>query len=163
TPAGSDPCTSRSLAFTRSITPRAFSPKRMTMMPPTTSPLPSSSATPRRMSGPMRTCATSRTRTGVPLCVARSETFSMSSIDFSDAWYGRKPIAQVPILKSAKLGEIVLSALVDECVFEHPAHAGRIRANDRIDALGKLSADALEILHDPAARPIHVRAVFEDH
>src|SRR5438874_120171 len=36
------------------------------MMPPTTSPFPSSSATPRRISGPRRTWATSRTRIGVP-------------------------------------------------------------------------------------------------
>ena len=48
----------------------AFSPKRMTTMPPTTSPLPSRSATPRRISGPRRTCATSRTRIGVPPVVA---------------------------------------------------------------------------------------------
>ena len=57
----------------------------------------------------------------------------------------------------------MLSALIDECVFEDPADAGRIGSNDRIDALRKLAADALEILYDPAARPIHVRAVFEDH
>ena len=82
TPAGIECWTSWSLALTPSITFRAFSPKRMTMMPPTASPFPSSSATPRRMSGPRRTCATSRTRIGVPREFAPSETFSMSATDF---------------------------------------------------------------------------------
>ena len=42
----------RGVAFTRSMTLSAFSPWRMTTMPPTVSPRPSRSATPRRMSGP---------------------------------------------------------------------------------------------------------------
>lgn len=40
------------IKITRSMTLRTFSPKRTTTMPPTTSPLPSSSASPRRISGP---------------------------------------------------------------------------------------------------------------
>ncbi len=55
-----------SFSFTRSMVASAFSPYRMTTMPPTTSPRPSRSATPRRTSGAMCTSATSATRTGVP-------------------------------------------------------------------------------------------------
>ena len=44
---------------------RAFLPERITMMPPATSPWPSSSAMPRRISGPSCTVATSRSSTGV--------------------------------------------------------------------------------------------------
>ena len=45
----------------RSMTLSAFSPWRITTMPPTTSPSPSRSATPRRISGPSATVATSFT------------------------------------------------------------------------------------------------------
>ncbi len=44
----------------------AFSPCRMTTMPPTASPVPSRSATPRRGSGPRPTDATSDSRIGTP-------------------------------------------------------------------------------------------------
>ena len=46
-------------SLTRSITLSTFSPKRTMTMPPATSPLPSSSATPLRISGPSWTFATS--------------------------------------------------------------------------------------------------------
>ena len=52
--------------MTRLITLRAFSPCRMTTMPPTVSPRPSRSETPRRISGPISTRPTSRSSTGVP-------------------------------------------------------------------------------------------------
>ena len=56
---------SLSFSFSRWITWRAFSLCRMTTMPPTTSPRPSNSATPRRTWGPISTRATSRNKTGV--------------------------------------------------------------------------------------------------
>ena len=65
-PSGSDGLTSSSRCLTRSMTARAFSPWRITTTPPATSPLPSRSLTPRRISGPSATWPTSRTRTGVP-------------------------------------------------------------------------------------------------
>ena len=43
------------LALTASMTLRAFSPKRITMTPPATSPRPSNSTIPRRMSDPRTT------------------------------------------------------------------------------------------------------------
>ncbi len=66
TPAGREALSSLSLSFTRPMTARAFSPWRITTMPPTTSPWPSRSASPRRISGPRLTVATSESRTGVP-------------------------------------------------------------------------------------------------
>ena len=59
TPGGSEALRSASLCLTRSMTARAFSPERMTTMPPTTSPRPSRSAMPRRRLGPTCTVATS--------------------------------------------------------------------------------------------------------
>ena len=55
TPGGSDGSISFSFSLTRSITASAFSPLRITTMPPTTSPFPSRSVTPRRISGPRET------------------------------------------------------------------------------------------------------------
>ncbi len=78
-PSGSPPSISASFSFTRSMVASAFSPKRITTMPPTTSPRPSRSATPRRTSGASWTSATSATRIGVPDVVAPTTTFSMSS------------------------------------------------------------------------------------
>ncbi len=68
------------LALTRSMTSRAFWPCRMTTMPETTSPWPSSSATPRRMSGPRATFPRSLIRIGVPLGLAET-TMSSKSFD----------------------------------------------------------------------------------
>ncbi len=82
TPSGSDGFSSSSLAFTRSMTPSAFSPWRITTMPPTTSPSPLKSATPRRISGPSATVATSFTWMGVPPSALRT-SFSRSAMDFT--------------------------------------------------------------------------------
>ncbi len=82
TPFGSEGFSSSSFALTRSMTLSAFSPGRITTMPPTTSPSPSRSAMPRRISGPSATVATSFTSTGVPPSV-RSTRLSRSAIDFT--------------------------------------------------------------------------------
>jgi hypothetical protein len=67
------------LAFTRAMVSRAFSPLRMTITPPTASPSPSSSPMPRRISGPIRTSATSPISTGVPSGETMSGMRSRSS------------------------------------------------------------------------------------
>ena len=54
------------LSLTLSMTLRTFSPNLTTTMPAATSPWPSSSASPRRISGPSLMSATSFSRTGVP-------------------------------------------------------------------------------------------------
>ena len=66
TPSGRPLLISSIFALTLWITSSAFWPNRATTMPCTISPSPSSSASPRRSSGPSSTRATSRTRTGVP-------------------------------------------------------------------------------------------------
>jgi hypothetical protein len=62
------------------MTLRAFSPKRITMTPPATSPRPSNSTIPRRMSEPSTTWAMSRTSTGVPALLPTTIDW-MSSTD----------------------------------------------------------------------------------
>ena len=79
TPGGRPALTCSSFALTPWIVSRAFSPNRITTMPPTASPRPSSSAMPRRTAGPMLTRPSSATRTGVPFAVAPTTTFSMSA------------------------------------------------------------------------------------
>ena len=78
TPRGRPCWTSASFAFTPSIVVSAFWPNRITTMPPTASPRPSSSAMPRRIAGPMETRPSSATRIGVPARDACTTTFSMS-------------------------------------------------------------------------------------
>ena len=70
-----------SFALMLAIVVSAFCPNRITTIPPTASPRPSISATPRRTAGPMVTCPSSATRMGVPLGAAPTTTFSMSEID----------------------------------------------------------------------------------
>ena len=60
TPAGSVSSTLRSFAWTFSMVVRAFSPNRITTIPPTASPSPFQSSAPRRISDPSRASATSR-------------------------------------------------------------------------------------------------------
>ena len=79
TPGGKPSPSSAIRALTASMVAWAFSPERMTTMPPTTSPWPFTSAMPRRISGPSRTSATWPTVTGVPPS-ARRTTWRMSSM-----------------------------------------------------------------------------------
>ena len=80
TPEGSSPWISPTLAFTRSVTVRLFSPISMTAMAATASPLPSLVMVPCRIAGPNLTSATSFTKTGAPLS-ANSTISRMSSSD----------------------------------------------------------------------------------
>ena len=79
-PPGMPGASSASRSFTRSMVASAFSPKRMTTIPPTASPRPFRSATPRRTSGASRTSATSATRMGMPWPVEATTTSSMSPV-----------------------------------------------------------------------------------
>ena len=65
TPGGRLALSAASLALTASMVVRAFLPERITTTPPATSPSPSSSAIPWRISGPICTKATSLSITGV--------------------------------------------------------------------------------------------------
>ena len=80
-PAGSDGSISFNRAFTRSMTSRAFSPLRITTMPPTASPFPSRSEMPLRISGPSDTRPMSPMVSGVPFSFVLTTIFPMSSTD----------------------------------------------------------------------------------
>src|SRR5271166_6376381 len=58
--------------------------------------------------------------------------------DLRDSRHGFERIAHVPILQTAEVSEIVISTLVDESVFVHPARTGRVRADRGVHAGGKL-------------------------
>ena len=81
---------------------------------------------------------------------------------FRHARHAREPAPQVPVLEAAQVGERVPPGVVDERVLEDPADAGRVGSDRRVDALGQLAADALQVLDDAAARPVDVGAVLED-
>jgi hypothetical protein len=70
-----------SFSFTAAMVSSAFFPERITMMPPATSPSPSSSEMPRRISGPTWMRATSCRCTTTPASVVASGMRRKSSID----------------------------------------------------------------------------------
>ena len=51
--------------------------------------------------------------------------------DLGDAWHGGEPVAQIPVLEAAQLGQVVLPGLVNQRVLEDPADAGRVGADRR--------------------------------
>ena len=79
TPSGRPAASSRKRAFTPAMVASAFSPARITTMPPTTSPMPFKSATPRLMRGPVRSSATSLSRMGTPCSFTLRGTAAKSS------------------------------------------------------------------------------------
>ena len=79
TPFGSPCCKLAIFVLIASIVSSAFLPARMTMTPPTTSPLPSNSEIPRRISGPIWIRATSPKRMGVPPAPKPTGTLRKSS------------------------------------------------------------------------------------
>ena len=85
TPEGRLGAISATLALIPLITFRAFSPVRITIMPPTASPSPCHSATPSRISGPKVTVPRSRNKTGVPFL----ELTDTSSRSFREVRYPR--------------------------------------------------------------------------
>src|SRR5438477_511130 len=52
---------------------------------------------------------------------------------------------------------------VHESVFIDPAHACRVRTDDRIDTLRQHAAHGAQILDNTRPRPINVRPVLENH
>ena len=81
--------------------------------------------------------------------------------DLRDALRLGELIAQIPVLDRAQLGEILVGA--DKRVLIHPSDPGRVRSELRGNALGKPAGREVQVLEDPRARPIDVRAIFEDH
>src|SRR5438093_3411474 len=57
----------------------------------------------------------------------------------------------------------MLARLVHENVLEAPTHAGGVGSEGGVDASGKLTLQAVQVLQHAAPGPIEVRAVLEDH
>src|SRR5260370_21438669 len=47
--------------------------------------------------------------------------------DFGDTSDGFERVAKVPVLECSELGEVVLSAVIDERIFEDPPKSGSVR------------------------------------
>ena len=80
-----------------------------------------------------------------------------------DPRHAGERVAQVPILETAQLGEIMFAAAIDERVLEDPAHAGRVGPERRRDAFGQAPDGGAHVLEHAAAGPVEIRAVLEDH
>ena len=63
-------------------------------------------------------------------------------------------VAQIPILKTAQVGQTALMAVVHKRVFIDPSCAGRIRPDDRMHARRQTSRDLLHVLQDTRPRPV---------
>src|SRR6202000_1343437 len=72
-------------------------------------------------------------------------------------------IPKVPVLQGAQVGQTMLAALVHYGILVDPACSGRIWADGRMHVLWQASADLLQILDDPGARPVEVGAILKDH
>ena len=55
----------------------------------------------------------------------------------------------------------MLAALIHQGILEHPAHGSGIGTELRRDALWQAAGELVHILQDAAARPVDVRAIFE--
>src|ERR1700676_1751311 len=78
------------------------------------------------------------------------------------SWNRFELVTQVPILKTAQVGQTALMAVVHERVFIDPTCAGRIRPDDRMNARGQATSNLLHVLQNPRARPIQVCPILED-
>ena len=82
--------------------------------------------------------------------------------DLCHARHRLKRVTDVPVLDRLELLQRRVSGLVDQRVFEHPADAGSVRAEDRCHASRQLVRNARQLLQHAAARPVQIGAVLED-
>ena len=71
-------------------------------------------------------------------------------------------VAQEPVLQGAQEGEVVRAAFIHQGVGEDPAHARRVRAEDRGGALGQPPRYLLQVFQHARARPVDVGPVLEN-
>ena len=83
--------------------------------------------------------------------------------DFRYAIHSLQGITHIPVLNRAQFGQIMLAGLIDQGIFIHPAHAGRIRPERRGDAGRQSSGHIIQILQHARSRPVHIGAVFKDN
>ena len=82
--------------------------------------------------------------------------------DFGNTLYGRERVTQIPILNGAQLGEIMLSRVIDECVFVNPAYSSGVRADCWVHSFGKRTAHRIEVFNHAGTRPINVSAILKN-
>ena len=73
-----------------------------------------------------------------------------------------QPVAHVPVLEGAQLGQIMTPRPVHKRILKGPTHAGGVRSQDRGYPLGETSGHPLHVLEHARARPIDVGAVLKD-
>ena len=78
-----------------------------------------------------------------------------------DTLDGGELVLEEPVLDRPQFGEIVVVGA--ERVHVGPADAARVGTEGGADALGQPAADVVQVLEDPAPRPVEVGAVLEDH
>src|SRR5207249_3977084 len=82
--------------------------------------------------------------------------------DFGDTFYRLERVTQVPILDRTQRRQIMLSAIINQRVFVHPAHTCGIGADRGVHALRQRAAHRIQIFNDARSRPINVGTVLED-
>src|SRR5207248_686470 len=60
--------------------------------------------------------------------------------DFRDTFHGRERVAEIPVLNRTQRRQILFPRVVNQRVFVNPAHAGCVRADDRIYSLRQRAA-----------------------
>ena len=82
--------------------------------------------------------------------------------DLSDAGHALERVANVPVLQSPQIGQIVAAGLVDQHVHKHPTHAGGVRTEGWPGISRQVVLNRAQVLEDAAAGPVQVGAVLED-
>ena len=83
--------------------------------------------------------------------------------DFGDTFYRFERVTQVPILNRTQLCQVELVRIINERVLVNPADAGRVRADRRVHAFGKSTANRIQVFDDPRTRPVDVSAVLKNY
>jgi hypothetical protein len=82
--------------------------------------------------------------------------------DLGDVGDRLQLVLEEPVLERAQLGEVHAAAAVDERVFVHPSHAGRVGAEGRLGLRRQPRLHLVQVFEHPRARPIRIGAVVEE-
>src|SRR5258708_28918957 len=82
--------------------------------------------------------------------------------DLGHTFHRFQRVPDIPILERTQRRQIMFAALVDQRVLVNPTDSGRVRSDNRIDALRQRSANRVQILDHPRSSPINVRTILKD-
>ena len=82
--------------------------------------------------------------------------------DLSHSGHGLQGIAKIPILKRSQVGQTVRAAFVHKGILVYPPDSGGIGPDFGLNLRRQRGNYFAEIFEHTAARPINIRAVFED-